>query len=95
MYRVIIKLETEKSANFLKNQIEENNPLLDGKVMIEKDSEIKPLNEVIVDMEQRWGWSMNRKVIVLSPSEWENRIELGQAMRKFQWPILWNGMEKI
>lgn len=53
MYRVIIKLETEKSANFLKNQIEENNPLLDGKVMIEKDSEIKPLNEVIVDMEQR------------------------------------------
>lgn len=50
-YTIIIEMDSEKSANYLKEQIEEKFPLIEGKVKILKEPEIKPLNEVIEDLE--------------------------------------------
>lgn len=53
MYRIVIDLDTERSAEYLKEQIEKQFPLVDGKVKIIKDAEIKPLNKVIEDMKRQ------------------------------------------
>lgn len=49
-YVIKIELKSEKAANFLKKQIEENFPLIEGNINIIKGHEIKPLNEVIDDI---------------------------------------------
>ena len=43
----MIDLETEKSATYVKEEIEKMFPMLDGKISVYKDHPIRPLNEVI------------------------------------------------
>lgn len=47
---VTIEVQSENAANSLKKQIEEQFPLIEGNVKITKDSERKPLNEVIEEL---------------------------------------------
>lgn len=47
MLKLIIDVDTEKSAEYLKKEIEEKFPLLDGRIKIGYEAEIKPLDEII------------------------------------------------
>ncbi|MNV51141.1 hypothetical protein D3C71_1431800 [compost metagenome] len=52
MHKVIINnLMTEKAAYFLKEEITRLFPIVDGNVEVYTEPEIKPLNEVIEDLE--------------------------------------------
>jgi hypothetical protein len=53
MYKIIIDLKTEKSANLLKEELEGIYPLLDGRINIFKQPKIKSLSEVIEDIKNR------------------------------------------
>ena len=46
-YSIHIKDLSEKSAKLVKEGIEKEFPLLEGKVIIHKEPEIRPLNEFI------------------------------------------------
>lgn len=45
--KLMIDVETEKSALYLKKELEEQFPLLDGKVQILKEAPIVSLSEII------------------------------------------------
>jgi hypothetical protein len=51
MYRVVINMESEKSANHLKKEIEKTFPLIEGKVRIQKEPEFKPFDEIVKEIE--------------------------------------------
>ena len=53
MYTIIINGLSEKSAKIIKEGIEEKFPILDEKVIIYKEPEIKPLNEAIEDFRRK------------------------------------------
>jgi hypothetical protein len=55
MFKIVIDSLSEKSANFLKEEIEKTFPLIDGKVEIIKDSEIKTLDKLIEENKNKGG----------------------------------------
>lgn len=50
MFKVIINLDTAKSAKYIMDELEKMFPLLDGRIHLYQEPEIKPLNEVIKDI---------------------------------------------
>jgi hypothetical protein len=51
-HTIIIQLDSEKAAIYLKEQIENMNPLLEGSVKIHKEPVIQRLSEIIEDMKR-------------------------------------------
>lgn len=54
MYSIIIDGLTEKSSKLLKEEIEKQFPLLDGKVKVYKEPEERPLSEIIEAYNEKW-----------------------------------------
>lgn len=47
MFKVMVSLETLKSAKHMKDELEKLYPLLDGRVQILEPNKIRPLSEII------------------------------------------------